>query len=219
MKKNLYPFILIGISIILVYGRMLDNFFYSDDFEWLDQVRNLEQNPLAIFNPVVHPSTAQLTPLGPNYFSPLIHIVFWISYKLFGLNPLGYHLFDLGLHIINSCLVVYFVYFLVGNQVLATLTGLFFALNFAVTDAVIWSGARVDTVMFTFYILSLIAFLFFLKKERHIYYMFSILLFILSLSAKGTALALPFALFLMEKHCKPKTQINQLFNPDPPSKK
>lgn len=215
-KANLRRFVLYFVPVVVIiviasYWRMLDNFFYSDDFEWLDQIRNLEQNPLAIFNPVVHPSTAQLTPLGPNYFSPLVHIIFWVSYKLFGLNPLGYHLFDLALHIINSCLVVYLVYFLVENQALATLTGLFFALNFAITDAVIWSGARVDSVMFTFYILSLIAFLFFLKKERQIYYMFSIFLFILSLSAKGTALSLPFALFLMEKHCKPKTQINQLF--------
>lgn len=210
-RRTLYFLPIIGILIVASYWGMLDNFFYSDDFEWLDQVRNLEQKPLAIFNPVVHPAPAQLTPLGPNYFSPLVHIIFWGSYKLFGLNPIGYHLFDLALHIINSCLVVYLVYILVGNQALATLTGLFFALSFAVTDAVIWSGARVDTVMFTFYILSLIAFLLFLRKERQIYYMFSILLFILSLSAKGTALALPFALFLMEKHCKPKTQINQLF--------
>lgn len=193
MKKNLFPFVLIGISAILIYGGALDIFFYYDDFEWLDKVRNLGQKPLSIFVPVVHPPTSYLT--------PVTYIVFWLNFKLFGLNPFGYHLFNLILHIINSYLVVYLIFLLRGNLSLAALAGLFFAINFAITDAVIWPSAYVDTVMFFFYMLSLVTFVHFLAKKKNHYYPLSVFFFLLSLSAKGTALTLPIALFIVEKYC------------------
>lgn len=212
MRKNLYPFVLIllGVLITLVYSRMLDNFFYYDDFEWLEsRIRNLKQEPLAIFKPIVHPVPAQLTSLPHSYFTPLIYIVFRANYILFGLDPFGYHLFNLILHILNSFLVIHLVFLLSRNLLLATLAGLFFALNFAITDAVIWPAAYVDTVMFFFYILSLISFILFLRKG-HPYYLLSIILFILSLSAKGTALTLPLALFFTEKHLGLRKDIKSL---------
>lgn len=211
MKKNLYPFVLIGISIILVYGRMLDNFFYYDDFPWLDNVRNLEQKPLSIFDPIVHPQADSLTSLPVSYITPAVYILYWINYKAFGLNPFGYHLFNLILHILNSYLVVYFVFLLRCNLPSATLIGLLFALSFAITDAVIWSGAYVDTLMFFFYILSLIVFLSFIAKGNNYKYLLSIILFILSLSVKGTALTLPLALFIVERHyASSKTSLKRL---------
>lgn len=200
-KKVLFPVLtLLGVLIILVYSRMLDNFFYYDDFEWLEsRIRNFEQEPLSMFKPIVHPPASQLTSLPPSYFTPLIYITFWANKILFGLDPFGYHLFNLILHILNSFLVIHLVFLLSRNLPLATLAGLFFALNFAITDAVIWPAAYVDTVMFFFYILSLISFIIFLRKGRP-YYLLSIILFILSLSAKGTALTLPLALFFIEKY-------------------
>ncbi|MDO8445807.1 MAG: glycosyltransferase family 39 protein [Deltaproteobacteria bacterium] len=212
-RRSFLLLLLIGALATVLYWRMLDNFFFSDDFEWLDQVKILELRSLSIFNPVVHPPSpyAQLTPLPPDYFTPLIHIIFWINYKLFGLNPFGYHLINLILHIINSYLVVYFVFLLGNNLTLATLVGLFFATSFSITNAVVWPSAYVDTVMFSFYILSLIAFLSFLRKGKHYHYVSSILLFILSLASKGTALTLPLALFFIEKyHSKSKIPIKHL---------
>lgn len=196
MRKNIYILVLVAIASILIYGRMLDNFFYYDDFEWIDKVRDLSQKPLSIFNPVVHPPTSYVTPMG--------YMVFWLNYKLFGLNPFGYHLFSLILHILNSYIVVYLVWMLSSNLGLAALTGLFFATNFAITDAVIWPSAYVDTVMFFFYIASLIAFLNFLTNRSPRYYILSLFLFILSLSAKGTALTLPLAAFILEQYYAPQ---------------
>lgn len=68
----LYFLPVIGILTVASYWRMLDNFFYSDDFEWLDQVKNLEQNPLAIFNPVVHPATAFASTFFTNIITNLL---------------------------------------------------------------------------------------------------------------------------------------------------
>lgn len=195
-RRIFFSLAVIGILTILIYGRMLDNFFYYDDFEWIDKVKDLGRKPLSIFNPVVHPPTSYVTPMG--------YIVFWLNYKLFGLSPFGYHLFSLILHILNSYLVVYLVWLLSSNLGLAALTGLFFATNFAITDAVVWPSAYVDTVMFFFYTASLIAFLVFSTSRSIRYYILSLFLFILSLSAKGTALTLPLALFILEQYYAPQ---------------
>lgn len=189
----LFPLALLFCLTLLLYWRMLDNFFYYDDFEWLEsRALNLENNILSIFQPIVHHPTS--------YFTPLIYLVYWLIYKLFGLDPFEYHLFNFLMHLSNISLVIYFVFTLSRNLKFAMLSGLFFAVNFAITDAVIWPAAFVDTVMFFFFVLSLIVFVFFLKKGHHYHYILSISFFILSLSAKGTALVLPFTLVLIELH-------------------
>lgn len=186
---------LLGILAIFIYWRMVDNFFYYDDFDWLDKVRGLGQKPLSILNPVVHPPTS--------YFSPLIYIVFWINYSLFGLDPFAYHLLSLILHILNSCLVVYLTFSISNNLTLAILAGLFFTTSFAITDAVLWPAAYVDIMMFFFFILSLIFFAAYLKNQNKYGYLLCLIFFILSLSAKGTALVLPISLFLIERYLAP----------------
>lgn len=70
-----------------------DNFFYADDFIWLDRVKHLAGNWSSIFA------------IENRYFTPLTYLSFYVNYKLFGLNPFWYHLHDVIIHAANGLLL------------------------------------------------------------------------------------------------------------------
>jgi len=45
------------------------------------------------------------TGVGNDYYRPLVVTLFQIDYLIYGLRPLGFHLTNILLHLVNSCLV------------------------------------------------------------------------------------------------------------------
>jgi hypothetical protein len=109
-------------------------------------------------------------------------------------DPFGFHLLNIALHAANSVLV-YFI----GRQLIpgnvrnySLLPALLFALHPMQTEAVTYISGRSSSLMATFYLGAMLAYL------RGAHWGWSCLLFVLALATRETAVTLPAALLLIE---------------------
>jgi hypothetical protein len=157
---------------------------------WLDRAHTFKQNWLQIFRPEVA------------YFDPLVHLMFVVDSFVLNFNYRWYHFVDLAVHATNAVMVYRFARLLDGDERAALFSSILFAGSFTIADAVLWSSSRVDLLSTFFCLAALIQFLHYLRSERRQHLIYSYLLFILALGAKGTPLVLPLVLVWLIVHEK-----------------
>ena len=137
-------------------------------------------------------------------YHPLAMLSLSLDYQIGGENAEGdinawiYHFTNILLHIINSLLVLWFVYLLLGRFNIAVTAALLFAVHTLHVESVAWISERKDVLYALFFIASLIAYVYYLKNKNIKYYVFSLLLFILSLLSKGQAVSLAVTLIAID---------------------
>ena len=119
--KGVGPFQTILILSAIGFGAYLNAVFHPfvhDDIVFIQQNPNLAQwNHLS---EIFTRSHAFPGPGGSNlYYRPFLDLLYKIQYLLLGLNPHGYHLFNVFLHIANSILIYVFCKFLLEKKSLA----------------------------------------------------------------------------------------------------
>lgn len=132
---------------------------------------------------------------SPSQYFPLTYTSFWVEHRLWGLHPLGYHLNNVLLHIMNGILV--FVLFKRLKIPGAWMAAALFSLHPVQVESVAWITERKNLLMFFFSGLSLMAWIAHLEKENKGSYLLSLGLFALALFGKTTACVLPAALVLI----------------------
>jgi len=137
-------------------------------------------------------------PATPQYY-PLVFTSFWLEYRVWGLNPAGYHLTNVLLHALSAVLV----YLLVRrwNPSVALWTGLLFAVHPVHVESVAWITERKNVLSGVFY---LSAFLTYWKwRERGVpdrgvgRYLLALALFALALLSKSITATLPAAILVV----------------------
>ena len=125
-------------------------------------------------------------------FTPLAAL-FYILLMAFGTNPVGYHAFDIAVHILNTCLVFRLVGLLVTDRIAVPATAaLFFGLAPVHAEPISWiSGARADSYPTFFYLLSVCTFVSFQKSSRGASYVIAWLSFVVGLFTKEILITLP----------------------------
>src|SRR3989304_8984282 len=91
----LIPYILISLAVLILYSAALRQNFISDDFSVIERMKNT-------FN--LYDVFISDFLVGDSY-RPLMQIIYAISYSLFNLNPVGYHVISLILFILNNILL------------------------------------------------------------------------------------------------------------------
>jgi tetratricopeptide (TPR) repeat protein len=135
---------------------------------------------------------------SPSQYFPLVYTTFRIEHAVWGVDPTGYHWVNLLLHIGNALLV-----WLVLARLKvpgAWLAGAIFALHPVQVESVAWITERKNVLMGFFFLLTLLAWIAFVKgrtKRSWLFYGLALILYLLALSAKTTACTLPAALFLI----------------------
>jgi len=134
---------------IMVYVNSLSGGFVWDDsdliadnVEYFENISNLQ----SIF---LKPHFAE-TP----YYRPLLWCSFFLDYHFWGINPLGFHITNLLLHLLNTALVCWFILNLGFSSNIAVLTAALFATHPVQTEAVSWIAGRNDPLMVLFFLLS-----------------------------------------------------------------
>ncbi|RLA91521.1 MAG: hypothetical protein DRG20_01185, partial [Deltaproteobacteria bacterium] len=127
-------------------------------------------------------------------YLPLNLISFSIDYHFWQLNPKGYHITNIILHIINVILVYLFFFVLTKNKRVSIFTALFFGLHPVQVESVAWISERKTLLFFFFGFLSLITYL----KGKKPFYIFSLFFFLCSLLSKSHAVIIPFLLVLID---------------------
>lgn len=93
------PISLIFFSTIVIYFQSLGYYFFQDDWFILNRINN--QHLISFFKPQT--DIIYYRPLGMQTF-------FYLSHKLFGLNPFGYHVIAFSTHLLNATLLFAFLY-------------------------------------------------------------------------------------------------------------
>ena len=139
----------------------------------------------------------------PQYY-PLVHTTFWIEYHLWQLNPLGYHLSNIFLHLISAILV----WNLMSTLTIpgAWLIGVVFAIHPVHVESVAWITERKNVLSGFFYLLSCIAFVKYINSNRqttdkhaprYALYGVSLFLYLCALLSKTVTCTLPVTIVII----------------------
>jgi len=182
---------------IFAYRDCVKNNFVFDDHCFVEKnphIKSLKNITRFFTTPLS--TTASIKWKG--IYRPLRTLSYALEYKLYKLNPDGYHLTNLLLHILNITLVFTFLNLLINEKKIAILATFLFALHPVQSEAVLWIGSRADLLLGFFELLAVITFLRFIRTGNRKYYWWSIVHFILALLSKETAITTPliFAMLL-----------------------
>lgn len=147
-------------------------------------------------NPLVQaPSVAAIPRIFTQFISGNYHPLTIASYvldgALFGSGAGPFHLVNLGLHLLNTVLVLRLLTALGTPFAGAAIGALFWAVYPLRVEAVAWISGRKDLLATLFTLGSILVYLGFRKSGRRWAALGSMLLFLLALLAKATAVAVP----------------------------
>ncbi len=128
------------------------------------------------------------------YF-PLVFTTLRVEYALWGLNPVGYHVVNVCLHIVNALLVWALLRRLALPR--AWLAAAVFVLHPVQVETVAWVTELKNTESTLFYLLAVFAWLNFCADKGRWFYALALTLHALALFAKTTACTLPAVLLLV----------------------
>jgi tetratricopeptide (TPR) repeat protein len=133
-------------------------------------------------------------------YHPITMFIYGIEYSNFELNPTPYHVVSLLMHVLNTLLVMWFVWLLLKQKNTAIITALLFAIHPMHVESVAWV-AELKDVMYTFFLLAaLCTYLMYIKsiKKKQLFYLATIILFVLATLSKAMAVCLPPLLILID---------------------
>jgi tetratricopeptide (TPR) repeat protein len=196
LLKSNYIFLTLLFVTFITYANIVTNQLFYDDEELIYQnsyVKDLRNFPKYFTQNMI--AGAGKT---SNMYRPILLTSFAIDYAIWKNSPLGYHLTSIILHAVNAILIFIFINWLFKNKLLTALTSLLFIIHPVQTEAIAYASGRTDPLYLFFGLSSLLLFISLFKKGRYFIprYIFSILLFILSLLSKETAIIFP-ALFIL----------------------
>jgi len=130
------------------------------------------------------------------------HPLTWISHMLdcqmFGLNPLGHHLSSLLFHMASTLLLFWILKSMTDALWPSAFVAAAFALHPIHVESVAWAAERKDVLSGFFWILTMAAYLYYVRKQSFRRYLLVLIIFILGLMAKPMLVTLPFILLLLD---------------------
>jgi len=178
--------------VFLVYGNALFNqFTWDDDYLIVSNpyIKDMKFIPNLFAGDLIESTTARDFESG--YYRPLSMLWFLVDYQIWKLNPFGFHLTNILIHLVNSVLVFLIIFRMSQHKFVSLLTALFFAVHPIHVEAVvpIYNRMGIQTALCT-----LAAFLSFLQADnfrRTGWLTASLIFFVLGLFSKEDVIVLP----------------------------
>jgi hypothetical protein len=183
-------FALMVIAAFAAYGHLLPGGFLADDFDYLQTARTYS------FSDVI----SQFLPIKRelSFYRPMGILYWWVSFRLFGIEPTGYTVLSILNHALNGFLVFLLAGRLTGRRVAATACGLLFILFPADAEAVGWISCVFDRLCLAFTLAAVYFYTVSRQAGGRVRYAASLLLFAAALTSKEMALTLPLLLLAIE---------------------
>ncbi|MCD4682766.1 MAG: tetratricopeptide repeat protein [Bacteroidales bacterium] len=171
----------------LVYWPVLQNDFLKT---WDDDRYILENPHIQKLNPTT--IGKMFTIYYDGHYHPLTLFSLAIDYQIGSLSPQTYHTSNLILHLINTLLVFWFIFLLFKkkNTVIPLVSALLFGICTMHVETVAWASERKNLLYAFFFFVSIIAYLYYIEKNKKWLYVLSILLFLFSILSKVMAISL-----------------------------
>jgi hypothetical protein len=185
--KHLH-YLLIGIAGILIFLPGIFSSFNSDDFVWLRNSQRISFESISHFavnyNPVLK-------------FRPFTHLIFQVLYTIFRLDPVGYHLTTLFLHIINALIFYALLLKFTSESKISLFASLIFVSHFAQEETILWISALSSPLVTFFYLCSIWCLWKCLEKQKLGFYLLSFILSTLALLSKEDGTTIFLVVFLL----------------------
>lgn len=139
---------------------------------------------------------------GSEYRAANWHPLTWISllidYQLYGLDPKGYHLTNVLIHIANTLLLFAVLVRMTGAEWKSGFVAALFAVHPLHVESVAWVAERKDVLSTFFWLLTTYAYALYATRPRARTYVAVIVAFVLGLLAKPMLVSLPLVLLLLD---------------------
>ncbi|MDD5006189.1 MAG: tetratricopeptide repeat protein [Candidatus Omnitrophica bacterium] len=211
IEKNNYAVLLLVALTLLVYANSLTNLFVWDDYlvivnnnfvrSWKNISLMFSKDYLFSSSKINKFGVINLVGSGESSYRPVCTLTYFADYSLYKLNPFGYHLTNLILHIFNVILLYFLFNLIAKDKKISLLGSALFAVHPATTEVVACIAFREDLLAFLFYIC---AFILYIKLSNYdrlrriYYYAMSVVLYLLALFSKEMAITLPLILVLYD---------------------
>ena len=139
-----------------------------------------------------------MTAMEAAFWHPLTWLSHMLDTQLFGLNPAGHHLTNLLLHIANVLLLFAVLQKMTGSVWCSAWVATLFALHPLNAESVAWVSQRKTVLSTLFWLLTLLAYVGYVKKPDWKRYLGMMGIFVLGLMAKPMLVTLPCVLLLLD---------------------
>ena len=139
------------------------------------------------------------THVACNFYHPLTMISLMLDDQLHGLHPGGYHITNVLIHAASAVLLLLILRQMTGALWRSAFVAAVFAIHPLRVESVAWVTERKDVLGTFFFMLTLGAYVRYVRRPNSLgRYLMVAVFFVLDLLCKPTALALPFALLLLD---------------------
>ena len=186
--------LLLVLGVWLGFGRAVQYGFvnYDDDVF-------VYNNSLVVNGLTVHGVVDALTRIDQVFYYPLCTISFMLDSAVYGLNPFGFHLTNVLLHMSNAVLFFLVLRKMTGSVWRSALVVALFAFHPLRVESVVWITERKDVLSGLFFILTMGAYLNYVRRSfSWMRYLAVLLLYLAGLMSKPMLVSLPFVLLLLD---------------------
>lgn len=193
--------------VFIVYFNSLNNkFVFDDQFLVVNNpfIKSFKFLPDIFKNDIFRYTELVSSPVSQRY-RPIQILTYAMDYKLWKLNPIGFHLTNILIHLLNGILT-YYLLRSVFNEQIAKISGILFLVHPIHTSAVSYISGRADLLAYFFMLISMILFFKFIKQNSKIYFVISLVSTSFALLSRESALLLFLflLLFLIYAKVRPK---------------
>ncbi len=133
-----------------------------------------------------------------NFYRPVQLLMYSIAYSFSGMNPFGYHLLNVLLHLANAVLLFLLVSGVFGEKRAAFLASLLWVVHPVHTEAVTYMNGTADPLSMFFALSSFLLYMRFRDRKKPAFLALSMASFVMALMSKETIIILPALLALYE---------------------
>jgi tetratricopeptide (TPR) repeat protein len=201
MREKLIHLLVVAVFGGLFYVNSFGNFFVWNDWTLIIEnflIKDWQNLPEILTSAFWKPLLGEPFQI----YRPLVSLSFMADLALWGLEPWGYHLTNVSLHVANAILA-YFLMQVYVSPTIALMGAVLFAVHPIHTEAVAYISGRGELLM-SFFLLSGTAIFLQSKKRRSwLLYLTSLPLFFSALLAKETAVVFPLLLLSADVMASP----------------
>src|SRR3989339_364418 len=198
-RQYVFACFFITAIILIVYGRWINNYFSGDDFFGITSVIKMRMNFLSCVE---------------RYSWLMSSLSSYIDMLIFGINPAGYNITNIILHVLNVLMLGLVVLLVSNNKVLSLLVMFFYGLSAQGIEAIAWISGRGHSTLMLFILLTIAGFIYYRKTKKIIIYYISIFFALLAHLALFNAVIIPvlLMLYVLLFNNKPFSKKNYLSN-------
>ena len=187
-KTHALPALALALLVAIGFFPAFQAGFVWDDVAFTEEPEILK--PSGLKNIWFSPSDIR----NEGHYWPLTYTTFWLEHQVWGLQPLGYHVVNVLLHLANVLLL----WRLLARLPMpgAWAAAAVFAIHPLHVESVVWVIERKDVLSGLLYLTSIAAYLRFVETRRAAAYAGSLALFAAALLSKSVAVTLPAALLV-----------------------